>query len=397
MAPRAGAVGRALRVPKGRVVAVVPLRGGSKSIPRKNVRLIAGRPLCAWALQAALRARGVDEVWISTDDREIREVAVAVDPRVHLLDRPAALARDDSSTESVLLHLARHVAFDWLVTLQATSPLTSPADVERGLDQVARRRLDSLFTGTRLRRFLWSDAGKPLNYDPLRRPRRQQFAGTLMENGAFYVTKRSVLEKARCRLGGRMGVLEMGVETAVELDEPEDWAVVERLLLGRTPLGERLRAVRGLVLDVDGVLTDGAMYYGPEGEELKRFHTRDGHGLVGLRAAGLPIAFLTREPTPFAAARARKLGIEDVISGCGDKAEGLATIAARWGLRPSDLAYVGDDEVDLPALRTAGLAVAPSDAAEVARRAAHFVTRAAGGAGAVRELCDALTEARSAG
>jgi YrbI family 3-deoxy-D-manno-octulosonate 8-phosphate phosphatase len=380
--------------PAGRVVALVPLRGGSKSIPRKNLRRIAGRPLCAWAIAAALRAPGIAEVWVSTDDPEIAEAATAVDARVGVVDRPASLARDTSSTESVMLHFAREVPFDWLVTLQATSPLTTPEDLARGLDLVARRRLDSLLTATRVRRFFWDDDDRPVNYDPRRRPRRQDFPGTRMENGAFYVTSRRVLSRDRCRLGGRIGVLEMAGDTAVELDEPDDWAVVERLLLRRSPVGARLREARALVLDVDGVLTDGAMYYGPEGEALKRFHTRDGHGLVRLRAAGLRLALLTREATPFAAARARKLGIEDVLSGVQDKAQGIAELARRWDLAPETFVYMGDDDVDLPALRAVGVPAAPADAAPPALGAAAYVTRARGGEGAVRELCDAILAAR---
>jgi YrbI family 3-deoxy-D-manno-octulosonate 8-phosphate phosphatase len=392
MAVRARAA--ALRSPAGRVVALVPLRGGSKSIPRKNVRPIAGRPLCAWALEAALACPAVEEVWVSTEDEGIRSAAARIDVRVRVLDRPTSLAQDTSSTESVMLHFARHVAFDWLVTLQATSPLTTADDVSRGLDLVARRRLDSVLTTTRTRRFLWSDDGRPLNYDPRRRPRRQDFAGTHVENGAFYVTRRGVLTRTRCRLGGKIGILEMAPETTVEIDEPEDWGTVERLLLRRTPLAERLRSLSALVLDVDGVLTDGAMYYGPDGEAFKRFSTRDGHGIVRLKAAGLRVALLTREASPFAAARARKLGIEDVLTGVRDKAEGIAELSRRWGLDAASFAYMGDDEVDLPAMRAVGLPAAPADAEDVVLEAARFVTRARGGHGAVRELCEAVLVAR---
>src|SRR5262249_12024603 len=138
-----------------RVVALIPLRGGSKSIPRKNIRLIAGRPLCAWSIEAALAVPAIAEVWVSTDDSEIAAIVRSIDPRVRVLPRPPRLARDTSSTEAVLLHFARAVKFDWLVTIQATSPLTTGAHVVAALRQVQRERLDSLVTGVRLRRFLW--------------------------------------------------------------------------------------------------------------------------------------------------------------------------------------------------------------------------------------------------
>jgi N-acylneuraminate cytidylyltransferase len=391
--PRAS-VARAQRRPAGRVVALVPLRGGSKSIPRKNVKPIAGRPLCAWAISAALSTPGIDEVWVSTEDAAIAEAARAADERVRVLDRPAALARDESSTESVMLHFAKEVEFDWLVTLQATSPLTTAEDLGRALDRVARERLDSLLTGVRLKRFLWSDEGKPLNYEPRRRPRRQEFDGTRMENGAFYVTSRKVLTREKCRLGGRVGFFEMDPATAVEIDEPADWAEVEAALLSRGELAATLRGVRGIAMDVDGVLTDGAMYYGPTGEAMKRFDTRDGHGLKKVMAAGVKVAFVTREPTTFAKARADKLGIPDVVSGSLDKGATIDDLAGRWGVPLANLAFVGDDEVDLPAMRRVGLPAAPSDAMPVARAAARYVTRATGGHGAIRELCEAILRAR---
>lgn len=219
---------------KPRVVAVVPLRGGSKSIPLKNIKDLAGKPMCAWAIEEALRAPCIDKVYVSTDSPLIAETARRIDARVAIIDRPSEFAEDTSSTEAVMLHFAGLVEFDFLFTIQATSPLTRTADFQTAFDRLHANGWDSLLTGVRTKRFFWTPEGKPLNYDPLHRPRRQDFDGVIQENGAFYITKREILERHQCRLGGRIGVYEMDESHAVEIDEPADWPILERLLIERS-------------------------------------------------------------------------------------------------------------------------------------------------------------------
>jgi N-acylneuraminate cytidylyltransferase len=216
-----------------RVVGLVPLRGGSKGIPGKNIARLAGKPMCAWVLEEALQASCIEELFVSTDSREVADTVRSIDPRVRLVSRPSELARDSSSTESVMLHFAALVPFDDLITIQATSPLTRAAHLDAAYAHFRASDADSLLTGVRTRRFFWTADGRPLNYDPRHRPRRQDWDGVLAENGAFYITRREVLERERCRLGGRIAVYEMEEEHAVELDEPGDWAALERRLRGR--------------------------------------------------------------------------------------------------------------------------------------------------------------------
>jgi CMP-N-acetylneuraminic acid synthetase len=214
-------------------VALIPIRGGSKSIPKKNIKFIAGRPLATWTLEAAIGATHIDAVYISTDSEEIAEVVQGLSLRVNVIFRPAEFATDEASTESVMLHFMREVPFDLLVTIQATSPLLTSQDLDQALAQFYEQTLDSMLSAVRTKRFFWSDNATPINYDPLNRPRRQDFPGTLMENGAFYITQRSILERYQCRLGGKIGVFEMDESTSLEIDEPDDWERVERLLLAR--------------------------------------------------------------------------------------------------------------------------------------------------------------------
>jgi YrbI family 3-deoxy-D-manno-octulosonate 8-phosphate phosphatase len=144
------------------------------------------------------------------------------------------------------------------------------------------------------------------------------------------------------------------------------------------------------VCDVDGTLTDGAMWYGPAGEALKRFDTRDGHGIGRLHAAGIAVAFVTAEDSAIARARAQKLGVRHVVLGCADKGHALRALRAELGLAPHEVAMIGDDLGDLPAFAESGVRVAVADGISAVRDAADVVCARAGGHGAVRELADAL-------
>jgi N-acylneuraminate cytidylyltransferase len=215
-------------------VALVPLRGGSKSIPRKNIKPINGKPLCFWAIDAALESGCFSAVCVSTEDAEIaRTVTELFGGRVEIVDRPAQLAQDATSTEDVMLHFAGIRAFDVLCLIQATSPLTKADDFRSAQSLFQNEGFDSLLTACEFKRFLWDESGRPLNYAPARRPRRQDFKGCLIENGAFYLTKRETLLAAKNRLGGRIGIHVMDPETAQEIDEPVDWIIIEELLKRR--------------------------------------------------------------------------------------------------------------------------------------------------------------------
>ena len=150
-----------------------------------------------------------------------------------------------------------------------------------------------------------------------------------------------------------------------------------------------------LVLDVDGVLTDGRLWYGPDGESLKAFHVRDGHGIKALLAAGVGVAVISGRRSGAVAARMRELGVADVAEGVADKARALAELLKRRAVEPRRVACLVDDTPDLPMMAAVGLPAAVSDAHPDVLGAARHVTRAAGGRGAVREFCDFLIAARS--
>lgn len=158
-----------------------------------------------------------------------------------------------------------------------------------------------------------------------------------------------------------------------------------------TPLAK----IELLILDVDGVLTDGRLYFGARGEALKVFHVRDGHGIKLLMATGVHVAAFSGRRSPAAAARLRELGVPTVVQGCNDKLSALKRLTARLGVDPLNCSCIVDDTPDLPLMSAVGFAAAVADAHPVVLSAAHWIARSAGGRGAVRELCDAMLRARA--
>lgn len=149
-------------------------------------------------------------------------------------------------------------------------------------------------------------------------------------------------------------------------------------------------AIRMLVLDVDGVLTDGRLYFGPRGEALKLFHVRDGLGIQQVKKAGIEVAVISGRKSKMVDIRCRELGVEHVFQGAKDKVPVLEKLCARLKIEPAQCACIGDDLPDIPVMRKVALAFAVADAHIEARHAAHVITKLPGGHGAVREVCDYL-------
>lgn len=225
------------------IVAIIPARGGSKSIPLKNIKPINGRPLIYWSIDAAIDCEYIDTVYVSTDDDKIKDsiskYIVNYSNNVNInklkcIDRSNFTASDTASTESVMLEFANSYEFTDIVLIQATSPLIKSKDLNCGIKDYLHNDYDSLLSVVRQKRFLWNEVGGklvlPQNYDYLKRPRRQEFEGFLVENGAFYITKRELLLKQKCRISGNIGFYEMNGNTYFEIDEPDDWNIVENIM-----------------------------------------------------------------------------------------------------------------------------------------------------------------------
>ena len=219
-----------------RNIALIPLRGGSKGIPGKNLKELNGKPLCSYAINAALNSKKIDEVWVSSDDKTIIDFIKLEFPKVKIRRRPAEFATDTASTESVILDLISAQNFslkDQIILIQATSPLIVFNDLNLALEQLENSPLNSLVSGVEFKRFLWNKDGIPINYDIYDRPRRQDFDGIFLENGAFYISTVETILKTKNRVDIPAELYLMREESAYEIDEISDWIIVESLVSNR--------------------------------------------------------------------------------------------------------------------------------------------------------------------
>lgn len=385
-----------------RVLALIPARGGSKGIPRKNLVPLAGKPLLAYTVELARATPAVERVVVSTDDEEIARYATALGAEV--VRRPAPLASDTASSEGALLHALDALRVgegydpDLVVFLQATSPLRREDDVTRAIQTLDAQSADSLFSACPADGFVWrrhDSKLEALTYDPTQRMRRQDIGEDLLENGSIYVFKPWVLRRHNNRLGGRIAVYPMDPLDSFQIDEREDLDLFERLLMLPRPRRAvpDLSPIRLLVLDFDGVLTDNRVVVHQDGSEAVRCNRSDGLGIETLLARGVvEVVVLSKETNPVVAARCRKLGLP-CCQGYDHKRPKLEELVAERGLTASQIAYVGNDVNDLEAMDWCGVAIAVADAYPEARAAADVVTRRSGGDGAVREVCDLLLTA----
>ncbi|HPN13927.1 MAG TPA: N-acylneuraminate cytidylyltransferase [Spirochaetota bacterium] len=385
-------------------IAFIPVRGGSKSIPLKNIKAFCGKPLVYWTVRAAAECRQIETVYVSTDSEEIRVCVNGFGfPNVHVVARAAETATDGASTESAMLDFSRGNEFVNMVLVQATSPLLTASDLVAGIDAYERHGYDSLLSVVRQKRFIWNEGARsalPQNYDPKKRPRRQEWEGYFVENGAFYITSRERLMETGCRISGRIGLHEMPEYTYYEIDEPADWTIMEQLKRryqesGGASSGMDFGRIRLFISDVDGVLTDGGMYYTSDGDQMKKFNTRDGKGIELLRKAGIKTMILSGENTEIIKSRAYKLQVDYVLTGIDDKKKCLDDFFREHDeFNYGNIAYIGDDLNDLDCIGLAYFSAVPSDGAAAVRERAHYLCTLKGGEGCVREVADLILEGR---
>lgn len=386
-------------------VAFIPVRGGSKSIPLKNIKPISGKPLVYWTVKAACECKYIDKVYVATDSDKIRETIESFKSgteaelfsKAQVIGRSAESASDTASTEFAMLEFAGNYEFDNIVLVQATSPLLMSEDLERGFVAFAEDGTDSVLSTVRQKRFHWGNDGNgfvhPTNYDVFHRPRRQEFDGYLVENGAFYITSKADLLKTKNRVSGNIKAVEMNEDTFFEIDEPSDWVIIEALMKknGITAPKEAPE-IKMFLTDCDGCLTDGGMYYSEHGDELKKFNTRDGMGFALLRRKGIIAGIITSEDVDLNRRRAEKLKLDILESGCKDKAAAVKRICLERGINLENVAYVGDDINDLEVVKMVSLGCCPADAMPQVREAADFVAKTKGGDGVIREVVEKILE-----
>ncbi len=379
------------------VTAFVPARCGSKSIRLKNIRPFCGRPLLYWCLNALEQANLVDRVVVATDCQEISQCVMGFElSKVTIFHRKQVNARDQSSTEEVILEYLGKEEIDQddlLLLVQATSPFSTAKDFNAGILQIKNTSIDSLLSCSRLKRFLWDESGKPLNYQYQKRPRRQDFPGTMIENGAFYLNSVRNINSSKNRLSGTIGIYEMPAFASLELDEEDDWLQGEYLMKKYILRSNNTRQIRLFLSDVDGVLTDAGMYYTEKGDELKKFNTYDGMGFLLLQKQGVKVGILTREDRKLNRRRAQKLGLDFDFHGVEQKLKLVEDLCNKLKISLEEVAYIGDDINDKELLEAVGIAACPSTAQNSIKGIPGILQlKTPGGSGAVREFTELLLE-----
>ena len=371
-------------------IGFIPLRKGSKGIPNKNKRKMVGRPLFTWVLGEAIFSE-LDEVIVYTDDQDIidfigKEYQWTTKVKAQL--RSAESASDTASTEMAMLEYCESIDynFDVFCLLQATSPFTKRENINACLEKV-NGDYDSALTVVNTHRFLWNDNGEALNYNPHSRPRRQDFDGLLIENGAVYTTTKAALKKHKNRIGEKTAVVKMPEDSLLEIDTETDWVAVEQLLIERQKRAKQAAKITHVVLDVDGVFTDGTVTFTKDGEHTKSFDMRDGMGLEILRQFNVKVLVMTSENSELVAKRMQKLKIENVYLGVKDKYSLLQNIIKEDNLSINNFAYIGDDVNDLTNICSVGWSIAPNNATDSVKQHADVVLSKLSGAGAIREAC----------
>ncbi len=215
-------------------IAFIPVRGGSKSIPLKNIKEICGKPLVYWTAKAANDAKCIDKVIIATDSEEIKTVVLSFEfSKVQIYDRKAENAQDTSSTESVMLEYIEEASLnssDKFFLIQATSPMLESKHIDEMYEKFLLEKTDSAFSCVLTKRFFWTKDAQPVNYDYKNRPRRQDFEGYMLENGACYINSVQNILKEKNRISGKMTLYEMPEYTSYEIDEPDDFIIIEQLM-----------------------------------------------------------------------------------------------------------------------------------------------------------------------
>lgn len=396
------------------ILAIIPARGGSKGIPRKNIRNFAGYPLIAWSIAAAKQSALVTRVIVSTDDEEIAAVAREYGAETPFL-RPAELALDNTTDLPVFEHVLKWLEElegyhpDVVIQLRPTSPirpktlvddairvlLSHPdADSVRGVVPAAQNPF---------KMWRFNGADKPLGQllevpgikEPYNAP-RQVLPPVYWQTGHIDAIRVSAIVNKKSLTGDVIYPLVIDPQYTVDIDTLADWAKYEAVIYrglevvspgkARRPMPERVRMI---LCDFDGVVTDNLVLTDENGRETVSASRSDSMHIKTLHERGVEVMILSSEPNPVVKARAKKMGVE-AIHGIGmqDKGRVMREVLEKKKVPAENVIYVGNDLNDLPCFEIAGWAVAVADAyPEVLRAADHVLTKP-GGRGAIRELCE---------
>jgi N-acylneuraminate cytidylyltransferase len=396
------------------VLAIIPARGGSKSIPHKNIQPFLGYPLIAFSIAAAQQAALVTRVIVSTDDEEIAEVAREFGAETPFV-RPAEFAQDASTDFPVFSH-----ALNWLkenekyeakqvVQLRPTSPLRPKGLIDEAINVINEHpsadSVRGLVPAGQNPHKMWriNEDGSMKNLldvegvrEPYNAP-RQSLPGIYWQTGHIDVIRTETILKKESMSGERVWPVYIDAAYSIDIDTFGDLDQAERYMsevdLDVIWPGKAKRAfpkkVSLLLLDFDGVMTDDRVWVDETGREMVAANRGDGMGISLIKQAGVKVAVLSTETNPVVAARCKKLGIP-VHQGLKDKAAVVKQVLKESNVDAAETIFVGNDVNDIDSFPLVGFAAVPKDAHRNARREADLQLKQFGGQGAVREVCDLI-------
>jgi N-acylneuraminate cytidylyltransferase len=399
------------------ILALIPARGGSKGIPRKNIRPFVGHSLIAYSIAAGLQAKKMMRVVVTTDDEEIAKVARSYGAETPFM-RPAELAQDWTTDLPVFQHalnwLAEHEDYhpQVVVHLRPTTPIRPPDLVDRSVSLLlAHPEADSVRGITPahqnpFKMWLMDGENKPIRPlmtlpgidEPYNSP-RQVLPTAYTHTGLIDIIRPMTILELNSMSGRTILPILFDPGYDADLDTLQDWKRAEQRVLYDRPKmvwpGKAPRsmpeAVRLLILDFDGVLTDNRVWVDQDGREMVAANRSDSLGINRLRQAGVETVVISMETNPVVTARCRKMNIP-WIQGENDKATALSKLLVERNVNASEAVFLGNDVNDLPCFPLVGWAVAVADAMPEVTRQADFILTRPGGHAAVRELCDLIME-----
>ena len=402
------------------VLALIPARGGSKGIPRKNIRTFAGYPLIAWSIAAAKQASCVSRVVVSTDDEEIAAVAREYGAETPFL-RPAELAQDTTTDLPVFEHAltrleeAEGYRPDFVIQLRPTSPVR-PKDCLDSAVKLLREHADAdcvrgVVPAGQNPHKMWRFAGegRPMRpllevegiAEPYNAP-RQILPPVYWQTGHIDAIRVSTIKQKKSLTGDVIYPLVIDPRYTVDIDNLSDWVKYEALVYSGLEMvipGRTKRPMPGkidlLICDFDGVITDNRVWVDQDGTESIAAYRSDSMRVGELRELGIEVMIISSEPNRVVAARAKKMGVQALHGvGISEKGRALRQVLEQKKVRAENVVYVGNDINDLPCFEIAGWSVAVADAYPEVIRAADYVLSRPGGHGALRELCDLILKNR---
>jgi N-acylneuraminate cytidylyltransferase len=403
-------------VDRPEVLAIIPARGGSKGIPRKNIRCFASHPLVAWSIAAARQSSLVTRVIISTDDPEIAEIGKLHGAEAPFL-RPAELASDLAVDLPLFQHALKWLEEnegykpDYVIQLRPTSPIRPKNLVNEAvkllMDHPEADSVRGVVPSGQNPYKMWRIEGDRLTpllrldrvAEPYNSP-RQELPQTYWQTGHIDVVRTDTILNKNTMSGDVILPCLVDPSFTVDIDNLRDWSRAEWLVWNGQldmvypgkpprPLPEKIKMI---VMDFDGVLTDNRVWVDENGREAVAAFRSDSLGLALLRGrTGIEPLVISMETNPVVTARCRKMNVP-VLQGINQKKDALQNLLKEKKIQPEEVIYLGNDVNDLECFPVAGYAVAPSDAEPAVIMAADMVLTRRGGHGAVREMCDLLME-----